>query len=166
MNKIQNKELPLRPNVCMLVFNEEGKLFLGERKGEPNIWQFPQGGAEKGLSLEENVYKELSEELGASKKHFEIVKKLKATHEYNFKHPPAYAKNKWRGQSQTFWLVKFLGKDTELDLAKHNPEFMDFKWCSLAQVRKLADPIRVSGYENALKEAAKLIKKDYDPPKG
>lgn len=147
-----DKNLPLRPNVCMIVLNSEGDIFMGERKGEAGKWQFPQGGVEPGLSLEENVLKELSEEIGAKKSLFRIIRKLKATNDYEFLRPPDYAKGRWRGQSQSFWLVDFLGEDSDIDLEAHNPEFMDFKWCSLAEVRKIAEPVRLPGYNRALAE--------------
>ncbi len=144
--------LPLRPNVCMLVVNHKGEIFLGERHGESGKWQFPQGGVESELTLEENVLKELSEELGAESNKFQIVKKLNHTHEYNFRNPPAYAKDKWRGQSQTFWVVKFLGKDSDIKLDKNTPEFMNFKWVSVDDISTLVEPVRLPGYDGALKE--------------
>ncbi len=145
-------QLPLRPNVCMLLFNREYRLFLGERHGEPGVWQFPQGGAEPEYSLEENVYRELEEELGIPRKSLKIERKLQATHEYEFKTPPSYAKGKWRGQTQTFWLVRFLGQDSELNLDTAEPEFMAWKWCEIEEVRTLAEPKRLLGYERPLQE--------------
>lgn len=141
----------------MLVFNQDNKLFLGERNGEPGIWQFPQGGVEAGLSLEENVLRELEEELGLNRKNLEIIKKLNATHVYDFRNIPDYAVGKWRGQSQTFWLVKFLGSNLEIDLFAHEPEFMNFCWCSVDEVREKAEPIRLPGYEAALVEFSEYL---------
>ncbi|RIL11965.1 MAG: RNA pyrophosphohydrolase [Proteobacteria bacterium] len=144
--------LPLRPNVCMLILNKERKLFLGERLGEPGVWQFPQGGVDTGQSLEENVLRELEEELGAPRARFRILRKLSATHQYDWGTTPAYAIGRWRGQSQTFWLVEFLGTDSEINLSKNDPELSDYKWCTIDEVRKLAEPKRLIGYEAALKE--------------
>lgn len=145
-------QLPLRPNVCMLVFNQEYKLFLGERHGEPGIWQFPQGGAEPEHSPEENVYRELEEELGIQRKFLKIEQKLDSTHQYEFRTPPSYAKGKWRGQDQTFWLVRFTGQDVDINLDTAEPEFMAWKWCDIDEVRALAEPKRLCGYEGPLQE--------------
>jgi putative (di)nucleoside polyphosphate hydrolase len=150
MKKI--KKLPLRKNVCILLFNTEGKLFLGERAGVPGEWQFPQGGAEKGYSLAENVAKELCEELGLLPKHFKIIKQLRAVHEYEWDTPPDYAKGKYRGQSQTFWLVEFLGKDTDIDINANKPEFMNYQWCTSHQVKTKAHSKRQPGYMLPLRE--------------
>ncbi len=136
----------------MVVVNQEGKIFLGERKGEPGIWQFPQGGVEPEFSLEDNVLRELEEELGAERTKFRIIRKLESTHSYEFRRPPNYAKGKWRGQAQTFWLVAFEGKDKDFDFNAHQPEFMNFKWCTIDEVHKFTDPIRLPGYQGALRE--------------
>jgi putative (di)nucleoside polyphosphate hydrolase len=152
--------LPLRPNVCMLVFNKDRKLLLGQRFGEADVWQFPQGGAEPEHSLEENVYRELQEELGIARALLKIEKKLNATHEYDFRSPPDYAKGKWRGQSQTFWLVRFTGNDSDIDLETHEQEFMGWKWCTVGEVRKFAEPKRLPGYEKVLPEVQAFLRQN------
>ncbi len=154
----ESELLPLRPNVCMLVFNKAGKLFLGERHREAGVWQFPQGGVEAQYSLEENVIRELEEELGVKPNQVKIVKKLNATHDYEFGNPPAYAMKKWRGQSQTFWLVEFLGADTDIRVDQQNPEFSNWKWCSVSEIYDLAESKRLPGYANPLKEFEEYLK--------
>jgi putative (di)nucleoside polyphosphate hydrolase len=147
------RKLPLRPNVCMLVYNKRGQLFLGERLNKKAHWQFPQGGAEKRYSLRQNVVRELQEELGIARRSIGSIRKLAATHRYDWAKVPSYAKGKWRGQSQTFWMVEFIGKDSDIDLCAHEePEFRRWRWASVPRVRKLADPRRLQGYEAALKE--------------
>ncbi len=142
----------------MLLINRQKKLFLGERNGEPGIWQFPQGGAEPELTLEENVIKELNEETGARKKLFKIIHKFNAIHEYDFDVPPKYAKGKWRGQSQTFWLVKYLGKNSDFKLDKYEPEFMNFCWCKAEVIKSLVEPKRFKGYKKILAELNTFFK--------
>jgi len=146
-------KLPLRPNVCMLVYNNKGRLFLGERHGDPGHWQFPQGGAESRYTPRENVMRELKEELGLKKHHVGKVTKLTSRHEYEWKTPPKYAMNKWRGQRQTFWLVEFLGDDSDVDLMSYKEaEFRSWRWCSVAEVKRSAAPYRLVGYTGALRE--------------
>jgi putative (di)nucleoside polyphosphate hydrolase len=146
-------KLSLRPNVCLLVYNPKGQLFLGERLGKRGHWQFPQGGVERGRSRKETVLRELREEIGIGKKSIGAITKLSATHEYLWKKVPDYAVGKWIGQSQTFWLVEFTGKDSEIDLATtDNPEFRSWRWCSVTAVRRMAAKERRYGYEAALLE--------------
>lgn len=154
------KKLPLRPNVCMLVYNKQGKLFLGERAGKvKGKWQFPQGGVEPALRLKQNVYKELSEELGLPPECIGKLVKLNARHSYEWDTPPTYARGKWRGQRQTFWLVEFLGKNSDINLeADDEPELQSWKWCSPKQVIKLAEKKRVPGYLAPLAEIEPILK--------
>jgi putative (di)nucleoside polyphosphate hydrolase len=66
---------------------------------------------------------------------------------------PQYAEGRWRGQSQTFWLVEFVGDDSDIRLdADHAPEFMTWRWSPVDEVRRLAAPRRLAGYEPALRE--------------
>jgi putative (di)nucleoside polyphosphate hydrolase len=147
------KKLPLRPNVCMLVYNRDGRLFLGERFGEPGHWQFPQGGAEPRYTPRQNVMRELREELGLKKRSIGKVTKLNSTHEYEWRTPPRYARNKWRGQKQTFWLVEFVGTDSDIDLTRHKErEFATWRWCSATEVKRRAATSRRAGYRGPLRE--------------
>ncbi len=151
--RMSPKKLPLRPNVCMLVYNNKGKLFLGERDGEPEHWQFPQGGAEPRYTLRQNVIRELREELGLKKRSIGKLTKLQSTHEYEWRTPPRYAHKKWRGQKQTFWLVEFIGSDSDIDLTAYkDPEFASWRWCSVAEVKRRAAPFRIAGYRAPLRE--------------
>lgn len=150
--------LPYRPNVCILIYNREQKLFLGERHNNPGIYQFPQGGVEDGGTLEENVVREIEEETGIRPEFVSIIRKLEATHQYDFAEPPTYALGKWRGQSQTFWLVSFTGNDSEINLNGTHPEFMSHIWCSPSEVRTRAEPRRRPGYEAPLQEVEGYFK--------
>ena len=153
--------LPLRPNVCMLVLNSEGKLVLGGRQGNPGVWQFPQGGVDESSTVEASVLRELEEELGADRHLFAIIKKLDAVNEYDWEVPPPYGVGRWRGQSQTFWLVRFDGSDSDIDLSRYDEEMMDFRWCSVPEVRALAEAKRLPGYEKAISEAEAYIAERY-----
>ncbi len=150
---MSSRKLPLRPNVCMLLYNQKGKLFLGERFGEPGHWQFPQGGAEPRYTLRENVIRELREELGLKRRLIGKITKLKSTHKYEWRTPPRYARKKWRGQKQTFWLVEFVGADSDIDLTSHNEqEFGGWRWCSATEVKRRAATFRRAGYLGPLRE--------------
>ena len=130
---------------------------MGERYRTVGIWQFPQGGVEPELSLEDNVYKELEEEIGLTRDVVTIEKKLNATFEYDFLKPPDYAVGKWRGQAQTFWLVSFHGAESDIVLDAHSPEFQSWRWCTVAEVKELAEPRRLRGYLAPLAEFEEYI---------
>lgn len=150
-------DLPYRPNVCMLVVNKDNKYFLGERAGSRGVWQFPQGGVEEGQVDEDAVLRELYEELGAERELFSVVAKLQAVRQYDFDHIPDYARGKWRGQRQSFWLVRFTGTDEDINLDRFHAEFTSFRWCTEAQVEEFAEPKRLAGYIAPLAEAKELL---------
>ena len=144
--------LPYRPNVCMLVYNARRALLLGRHMGG-DTWQFPQGGAKSELSLEENVYKELSEELGLARQALGQLTRLNATHRYEFNTVPLRWKKRWRGQEQTFWAVELCAPDSAIRLDTHDPaEFSQWRWCSTSDLLAQADPVRRDGYLEPLRE--------------
>jgi len=159
-------KLPLRPNVCLLILDPRGRLFLGERRGCPGVWQLPQGGVDPGLTEEECALKEAHEELGAPRERFRILTRLSALNEYDFDEPPPRARGKWRGQSQRFWVLRYLGADDEIDLDRFEPELMAWRWCSVGEVRRLAEPKRVRGYESALAEFEEWARRTGAPQSG
>ena len=148
-------QLPFRPNVCMLVYKrQEGRLWIwiGQRYGA-DTWQFPQGGVESHLSLEENARKELREELGLKKRHIGSLRMLEAINEYEFLSAPKRWKGKYRGQSQRFWAVEFVGDDPDIDLeSDEHPEFSAWAWCPAEEVLDRVEPLRRPGYAKAVHE--------------
>jgi 8-oxo-dGTP pyrophosphatase MutT (NUDIX family) len=112
---------------------------------------------ERGASLKENVVRELREELGLRRTTLGKIKKLNSRHSYIWKTIPDYARGRWWGQSQTFWLVEFRGDDADIDLsADSEQEFRRWRWASVTAIRSLAAKERRKGYEAPLKEFLEL----------
>lgn len=148
----------------MLVFHPvTGHLMLGERNGSPGAWQFPQGGVEAPFSLEQNALREVEEELGIEQAHLRLRRRLEATHQYDYAVTPESAEGKWRGQSQTFWLIEFIGQDNDVRLDRACGEFMGWRWASPSEVRAIVEPIRRPGYEAPLQEFEGLWAKELSP---
>jgi len=102
------KKLPYRDNVVALVVKDNKYLLVQLQEWPENLWKLPQGGLDKGEKKEDGIFRELKEELGTDK--FEIIKKFPFKHQYDWdKNGQRLAGFKWRGQKQTFFLVKFLG---------------------------------------------------------
>jgi putative (di)nucleoside polyphosphate hydrolase len=143
------KNLPYRPNVCLLITNRKGRFFMGKRLGT-KIWQLPQGGVGSRELEERAAIREAAEELGTSKRFFKVITKLPVTHRYKFKSVPRYAKGRWCGQKQSFWLLKFIGKKSDIKLDRFEQEFSAFKWVELDKIVKTTEPKRRKGYKKAL----------------
>lgn len=149
--------LPFRPNVCMLVYNSQYDLWIGERFGAAT-WQFPQGGVNKKRPPLDSVVRELKEELGLQPHHLGTITPLEAVHRYEFQRTPPRWQGRWIGQEQTFWAVQFLGRDEEIDLTGHHPqEFSRWEWCPPGQLLHRVEPIRRPGYERPLGEFLEKI---------
>lgn len=157
---MSEQEDRLRNNVCILVFNSNYEVFIGERFGESGHWQLPQGGVEDGDSLQEAVVREVREELGIEHSHLGAPIQLQATHSYIWDEVPHYAVGRWIGQAQTFWAVEFKGIDAEIVLDRDGvAEFQAWRWCALDYILEVSAPKRRAGYKKALEEFKALVEK-------
>ncbi len=124
-----SNKLPMRQGVGIIVLNSNNKVFVGKRKDNPiDKWQMPQGGIDLNETPLIAMKRELEEETSITK--IEILKELENWLEYEL--PPYLLgkiwKGKYRGQKQKWFIVKFLGKDNEINLNTKHPEFIEWKW--------------------------------------
>jgi len=158
MSKKSIETLPYRPNVGLMVLNREGRVFTARRKDTPDAWQMPQGGVDKGETPREAAARELKEEIGTNNVEFLAV--AREIHRYDL--PPDLVGKvwggKWRGQEQTWFLVRFLGSDAEIDIATEHPEFDAWRWSDATELLKWIVPFKRPVYEAVLAEFAPLIK--------
>ena len=114
---MDKKILPLRVGVGVIVLNNQNKVFVGKRKDNPiDKWQMPQGGVDKNESFLDAMKRELNEE--TSIKNIKILKELDEWFEYELpkKLLGIIWKGKFRGQRQKWFIVKFTGNDSEINL--------------------------------------------------
>ena len=129
---MQNKPLPLRTGVGVIVLNQNNKVFVGKRKDNPvDKWQMPQGGVNEGENLIDAMKRELKEETGI--KNIRILKEVEGWSEYELPENllGKIWRGKYRGQKQKWFIVKFLGNDNEIDLRTSNHEFIEWKWLEI-----------------------------------
>ena len=146
-----------RPNVGIVLFNQEAKVWFGQRVpdekgdeydviGDPNRWrwQFPQGGVDNGEDIASAAYRELQEETGVTSARLLLV--TPGWLAYDF--PKEYKKKKWRGQRQKWAVMLFEGPDTEIDLtADDHQEFDEWRWGELEDAPTLIVPFKRHTYE-------------------
>ena len=112
MNK---HKLPMRIGVGVIILNNENRVFVGKRKDNPiNKWQMPQGGVDKGEDFITAMRRELVEE--TSIKNIKVIKEIDQMYEYELPENLVGIiwKGKFRGQRQKWFIVRFLGKDSEI----------------------------------------------------
>jgi putative (di)nucleoside polyphosphate hydrolase len=119
-----------RPNVGIILCNAQNKVFWGKRIRE-HAWQFPQGGIDYGESPEVAMYRELMEEVGLRPEHVEILGRTRDWLRYEV--PSSWIKREWRssyrGQKQIWFLLRLIGRDTDVSLrATPHPEFDAWRW--------------------------------------
>jgi putative (di)nucleoside polyphosphate hydrolase len=119
-----------RPNVAIVVVNAKNQVFWGKRIRE-HSWQFPQGGINPGETPEQAMYRELHEEVGLQPPHVRILGRTRDWLRYEV--PQHWVKREWRGsyrgQKQIWYLLRLVGRDTDVKLrANERPEFDAWRW--------------------------------------
>ena len=148
-----NKQLPLRIGVGIILLNHESKVFVGKRIDNPkNFWQMPQGGINQNENFLQAAKRELEEETGI--KSVELVKELNGWLEYDLPENllGKVLEGKYRGQKQKWFIMKFVGKDNEINVKTKNPEFLDRKWIEASKLPSIAVSFKVDLYKKLKEE--------------
>lgn len=148
-----------RPNVGVVLFHTDGRVWYGRRAGNqtPHCWQFPQGGVDDGEAFEVAARRELFEETGVLS-----VVPLGATDDwiaYDF--PDGYGGTKqargWLGQKQKWFAYRFTGPESEIDLEAHGEtEFDAWRWGRLEDACDLIVPFKRAAYQQLVAAFAPL----------
>ena len=155
---MDNKVLPMRTGVGIIVLNKKNQVFVGKRKDNPvDNWQMPQGGIDKGENYIDAMKRELIEE--TSIKNIEILKEIENTYQYELPNNLVGIiwKGKFRGQKQKWFITRFLGTDNEININTKHPEFIDWKWIEPKLLPKVIVNFKKDLYLDLLKEINLVI---------
>ena len=154
---IDRESLPYRPAAGVMLLNHEGKVWVGQRLDSTlEAGQMPQGGLDPGEAAEDGALRELEEETGISRDKVEIL--ARAPGELLYDLPDDLLgkiwKGKWRGQRQSWFLMRFTGTDADVNLQTTEPEFRAWKWANPQELPELIVPFKQGLYRDILKAFA------------
>ena len=156
--KEEYKKLPLRSGVGIIVLNKENKVFVAKRIDNPkNFWQMPQGGINKGEDFYNAALRELKEETSIVS--VKLVKEIEGSFTYIL---PDHLigiiwKGKFKGQKQRWFIMRFIGNETEINIKTNKPEFLDWKWIDLEDLTKIAVNFKLEVYKQIKSEIKKIF---------
>jgi putative (di)nucleoside polyphosphate hydrolase len=148
-----------RPNVGIVLLNARNQVFWGKRL-RTHSWQFPQGGIKHGESPEQAMFRELHEEVGLLPDHVQIIGRTRDWLRYEV--PDHFirkdARGHYRGQKQIWFLLRLVGRDSDMNLrATDHPEFDAWRWNEYWVPLDVVIEFKRGVYEMALTELARYL---------
>ena len=143
----------------MMIINKDNKIFVGQRMDKKfNGWQMPQGGIDIGETPSAAAMREMKEEIGTS--NGKIIAEAKTWYAYRVpdKSIPKLWEGKYCGQRQKWFLIEYLGDDSEINLNTEIPEFKEWKWVKISELFRVIVPFKLSLYKRVVFEFYDIIK--------
>ena len=155
---MKNKLLPLRIGVGAIILNNENKVLVGKRKDNPiDKWQMPQGGVEKNEDYVDAMKRELFEETSVTS--IKILKEFDEWLEYELPNNLVGIiwKGKFRGQKQKWFISRFTGNDSEINIKTNHPEFIDWKLIKMNELHNIIVDFKKDIYKKILIKLREFI---------
>ena len=140
-----------RPNVAMLLINDAGCVWLGERSLADGglVYQIPQGGIDAGESPEQAMWRELYEELGLDNTAVRIVGRTQEWIPYVI--PLAYRRSAYIGQKQLWFLLHLHQYNAQLNFdCTDHAEFLSGRWVTYWYPLSCVAKFKYAAYQRAL----------------
>jgi putative (di)nucleoside polyphosphate hydrolase len=147
--------LPYRPCVGVMLANRAGKVFAGQRiDTAAPAWQMPQGGIDRGETPREAALRELREEIGVPPELVSVEAETEGWLRYDLPHDivPRIWKGRFRGQEQKWFLLRFHGSDSDIQIDTDHPEFSQWRWLDPSDLPAFIVPFKRPVYEQVLAE--------------
>ncbi len=156
--KKKYENLPLRNGVGIIVLNKENKIFVAKRIDNPkNFWQMPQGGVDKNEDFYSAALRELNEETSiVSVKLIKVIE-----NRFTYILPDNLIgiiwKGKFKGQRLKWFVMRFFGNDSEINIKTKNPEFLEWKWIRPNKLTSVVVKFKLNVYEQISKKIEEIL---------
>ncbi len=154
------RSLPYRRNVGIMMLNADGLALVGHRVDmKADAWQMPQGGIDDGEEPEHALWRELLEEVGTDKA--SVLARARDWMPYDFplELQPTLWEGRFRGQTQMWFLLRFLGTDADLALDTHEREFTHTRWVKPEELPSMVIGFKRETYRKVLAEFAEHLRR-------
>ena len=151
-------KLPLRKGVGIVLLNNKNKVFVAKRIDNPkNFWQMPQGGVDGVENYYEAALRELKEETSIVS--VELVQEISKKLTYILPNHLVGIiwKGRFKGQKQKWFVMRFLGNESEINIKTNHPEFLDWKWIDIDDLPIIAVKFKLNVYKNIRQELKKIL---------
>lgn len=148
-------KLPYRPCAGVMLLNAENRVFVGQRRdSDAQAWQMPQGGIDPGEDPKTAALRELWEETGVISDLVTVEAQTDGWVPYDLPHDlvPRLWKGRYRGQEQKWFLLRFHGQDSDVNIETEHPEFKAWQWLATDQLVDSIVPFKREVYARVLKE--------------
>lgn len=155
MTPSEIEKLPYRPCVGLMVVNDKGNVFVGQRLDrDQDAWQMPQGGIDPGEDVTTAALRELAEETGIASDLVMIEAETAEWLPYDLPHDivPKIWKGRYRGQEQKWVLMRFKGTDDQINIVQPHQEFSEWTWISPKDLLSSIVPFKRAVYTAVLEE--------------
>lgn len=145
---------PFRKGVNAIIVDKDNNFLLVQKNGyKDNEWNFLGGGREEGETLEQNLFRELKEEIGSKRSDLKIIGV--STHKIEYDYPPDTVLKihggKYRGQSYDQVVLRFVGNRDKLVFT--TKEFKRHKWVKANELEEhLVFPNQYKSHKTAIDE--------------
>ena len=151
--ELEYSKRPYRPCVGILLINHDNNIFAGQRiDNHQEAWQMPQGGIDDGEDVETACFREMKEEIGTDNATILAVHPEWLNYDIPEKLANKLWNRKYRGQTQKWVALRFLGTNDDIDIQTELPEFSNWRWISPKNLPSLAAPFKRNVYNSVLNQ--------------
>jgi putative (di)nucleoside polyphosphate hydrolase len=159
--KIEEKpDYLYRSGVGIMLINSDNKIFVGKRiDNNSDAWQMPQGGIDAGEDEDMAMFRELFEETGIIASNVEILGRSQRHFYYNlpYKLQKKFWGGKYLGQKQRWYIVRFTGDDSAINVTTETPEFSQWKWIGREEILSAIVKFKRDLYREVINEFSSFL---------